>query len=61
LATIGPSNIVKWEEQVTLVFILSNNCLKNNIILHVQSKITLKETWVELTNMFKSKDVLPKM
>ncbi len=26
--TIGPSNIVKWEEQVTLVLILNNNCFK---------------------------------
>jgi hypothetical protein len=61
LPAISPNNIVKWEKQVTLVLILSNNCLKNSIISHVQSKITLKEAWVELTNIFKSKDVIPKI
>lgn len=34
---------------------------KHSVILHVQSKITLKKTWVKLTIMFESKDAITKM
>ncbi len=38
-----------------------NNCLDNSVISHVYSKLTSNEPWLELIQIFESKDEVTKM
>ncbi len=54
-------SISNWVERNNLAFIIINNCLDNNVDSHVESKLTSNEVWLELIQIFESKDVVTKV
>ena len=57
----GPGSIINWEDKDTIALTIITNCLDNNIVSHIQSKLTSNEAWQELIRIFESHDVVTKM
>ncbi len=47
LLTTWVSNISDWVELNNLAFTITNNCLNNSVISHVELKLTSNETWLD--------------
>ena len=57
----GPGSIINWEDKDTIALTIITNCLDNNIVSHIQSKLTSNEAWQELIRIFESHDAVTKM
>jgi hypothetical protein len=61
LPTIGIVSISASNVKSTLSLTLINNCLRNNIIAHLQSRSIAGLTWIELIRLFESQNVVTKV
>jgi len=61
LPTTRMININDWEETNTLSLTIINNCLDNNVMLHVQSCNISNLAWKELERLSQSQDIITKM
>ena len=57
----GLGSIINWEDKDTIALTIITNCLDNNIVSHIQSKLTSNEAWQELIRIFESHDAIAKM
>ena len=57
----GPYSIINWEDKDTIALTNITNCLDNDIVSHIQSKLTSNEAWQELIRIFESHDAVTKM
>jgi hypothetical protein len=54
-------NINDWEERDTSSLTIINNCLDNNVMLHVQSCNISNLAWKKLVRLSQSQDIVTKM
>ncbi len=54
-------NITNWDECDVIALIISNSCLDNSVVSHVQLKNTLQEAWQGFKRLFESQDAITKM
>lgn len=58
LLIIGVRSTSDWVECDNLTFTIIHNYLNNSVISQVDSKLTSNKTWLELIQIFESKDAI---